>query len=417
MSGGGRRVIVIGGGVIGAACAHYLSRAGWDVEIVDRGAFGKGCSHGNCGYVCPSHALPLAEPGAIGRTLRALFQKNSPFVIKPRIDPALWSWLWQFTRHCTEKQRLEGGRSIQALLNSSRSLYDELMREEPLDCEWETRGLLFVFQTQPAMEHYAETDKLLREKFQVRADRFDGPALTELEPALKPGLAGGFLYRGDAHLRPDKLMSSWRRVLEAHGVRIRENNAVEGFTGGDGQARAVTTAQGELTADAFVVATGAWTPFLNEHLGCRVPIEPGKGYSITMPRPARCPAYPLIFEEHRVAVTPMKSGYRLGSTMEFAGYDTSLNPRRLALLREVAVHYLHEPFREPVEEEWYGWRPMTPDSVPIIDRSPLYGNVLIAAGHNMLGLSMAPATGKLVAEVLSGTTTHVDLTPYRLGRW
>ena len=150
------------------------------------------------------------------------------------------------------------------------------------------------------------------------------------------------------------------------------------------------------------MATGAWTPLLNRELGCKVPIQPGKGYSITMPRPAKCPTIPLIFEEHRVAVTPMQSGYRLGSIMEFAGYDRTINPRRIEMLRSGASHYLLEPTAEPVVEQWYGWRPMTPDSLPIIRRSPARNNVVIAAGHNMLGLSMAPATGKQVAEMLSG---------------
>ncbi len=152
----------------------------------------------------------------------------------------------------------------------------------------------------------------------------------------------------------------------------------------------------------FIVAAGAWTPLLNEHLGCRVPIQPGKGYSLTMPRPAVCPKIPLIFPETRVAVTPFQSGYRLGSTMEFAGYDESIRPERLQLLKDGATGYLREPYCEPVLEEWFGWRPMTYDSLPIIDRSPKYENVMIAAGHNMLGLSMAPATGKLVAETGGG---------------
>ena len=136
-----------------------------------------------------------------------------------------------------------------------------------------------------------------------------------------------------------------------------------------------------------------------------------------MPRPVKCPTYPLIFEEHHVAVTPMQSGYRLGSTMEFAGYDTSLNRRRLDLLKEAARHYLQEPYGKVVEEEWYGWRPMTPDSVPIIDRSPAFANVLIAAGHNMLGLSMAPATGKLIAEMLDGQPPHLAPDPYSPARF
>ena len=156
---------------------------------------------------------------------------------------------------------------------------------------------------------------------------------------------------------------------------------------------------------------------LNQHLGCRVPIQPGKGYSITMPRPAICPTYPLIFEEHRVAITPMATGYRIGSTMEFAGYDTSLSRKRLELLREGASHYLQEPTSEPVQEEWYGWRPMTTDSKPIIGPSPRIQNLWIAAGHNMLGLSMAPATGKLIAEMLGGSTPHIDPAPYSARRF
>jgi D-amino-acid dehydrogenase len=312
---------------------------------------------------------------------------------------------------------LAAGEAIQALLASSRRLYDELMRTEGLACEWEARGLLFAFRERAALEHYGETVQLVREHFGLNPKRYDGDGLAALEPALKPGLAGGWHYDTDAHLRPDRLMTSWRRLLESRGVEVREGCAVTAWEPERGRARAVVTSQGQLTADAFVVATGAWTPLLNRQLGCKVPIQPGKGYSITMPRPAKCPAIPLIFEEHRVAVTPMHSGYRLGSTMEFAGYDTTLKRQRLDLLRAGASHYLQEPWCDPVEEEWYGWRPMTPDSVPIIDRSPVLANVWMAAGHNMLGLSMAPATGKLIAELLGDATLHLDPRPYGVGRF
>jgi D-amino-acid dehydrogenase len=417
MSGPAGRVVVVGGGVIGAASAYYLSKAGCDVTILERGVFGMGCSHGNCGFVSPSHVLPLAAPGAVRDALRAMLQWNSPFAIKPRFDLALWGWLIRFARNCTAERMLEGGRAIQALLNSSRSLYDELATSEALDCEFETKGALLVFKTQAAMEHHAEKDRLLGDRFAMAATRYDGDALVALEPALKPGLAGAWHYKHDAHLRPDRLMASWRRILQSRGVQIREHVEVKGFTGADGRARAVVCTDGSLDAEAFVVATGAWMPFLNRALGCRVPIQPGKGYSITMPRPAICPVFPLLFEEHRVGVTPFHAGYRLGSTMEFAGYDTSIKPRRLALLRAGAAHYLHQPSSEPVEEEWYGWRPMTPDSIPVIDRSGAYANVLVAAGHNMLGVSMAPATGKLVAEILGGSVPHVDAAPYRLARF
>jgi D-amino-acid dehydrogenase len=413
----GNRAIVVGGGVIGAACAYYLSRANWAVEVVDQGEFGKGCSHANCGIICPSHVLPLAEPGAVWRTLQTFFHRDSPVSIKPRFDPALWGWLWRFARRCNHRDMMAAARAIQALLNSSRRLYDELFHDEPFDCEWQARGVLFVLQSRRGLEHFAHTVRLLAESFELPSERLEGDALCDLEPALKPGLAGGWWFRGDAHLRPDRLMASWRRILPQHGVSLREQCALKEFIGERGRARAAATSAGELTADAFVVATGALTPFLTQALGCRLPIQPGKGYSITMPRPARCPTRPLILEEHRVAVTPMQSGYRLGSTMEFAGYDATLNRRRLAFLRTAARQYLLEPDAEPVQEEWFGWRPMTPDSVPIIDRSPRWANVFIAAGHNMLGVSMAPATGKLVAEMAAGAPTHLDRAPYSATRF
>jgi D-amino-acid dehydrogenase len=410
-------VIVVGGGIIGLACAHFLRQSGRTVTIVEQKGIGEGCSHANCGFVSPSHVLPLAGPGAVGKAVKALLQPNGPLCIRFRLDPTFWSWLYHFARRCNTRDMLASGRGIQALLNSSRGLYDQLMKEPGIDCEWEPHGMLLVLDSQAGMEHQAETDKLLRETFNMPAQRFDGAAVNELEPALKPGVAGGWLYEMDAHLRPDKLLTSWHKLVEERGVVIRERCPVTAISRESGQARAIGTPQGELTADTFVFATGAYTPLLNEQLGCRIPIQPGKGYSMTMARPRLCPSRPLIFEEHRVAVTPMKSAYRLGSTMEFAGYDATLNPKRLALLQEAARHYLHEPMGEPIEEQWFGWRPMTYDGMPIIDRSPALANVWIAAGHNMLGLSMAPATGRLVTEMLNGQSTHLDPTPYSLRRF
>ena len=411
-----RHVVVVGGGVVGAACAHYLVESGWRVTVLDRGRFGAGCSHANCGFVCPSHVLPLAGPGAISSTIRTLLKRNGPLRVRPWANRGLGRWLLAFARRCNRADMLAAGRGIHALLTSSRALYDELVRGG-LECEWEARGLLFVFHGRAGMEHYAATDELLRAEFGVGAKPFAGDAVRDLEPALKPGLGGGWLYDTDAHLRPDRLMRSWRAWLERRGVVIREGCEVRGFVRDGGKARAVATSAGELAADAFVLAAGAWSPRWNDHLGCRLPIQPGKGYSVTTARPATCPGVPLIFEEHRVAVTPMQSGYRLGSMMEFVGYDDTIPPKRIAYLKQAAELYLDEPAGEPVEETWFGWRPMTPDGLPVIGPSPAMGNVWIATGHNMLGLSMAPGTGKLVAELLDGRPAHVDPAPYSPGRF
>ncbi len=412
-----RHVVVIGAGVIGTACAHYLRQTGVSVTLLDRDTVGNACSRGNCGYVCPSHVLPLAGPGVLAKTIPLLFRRNSPLLVRWRLDPALWSWMWRFAQRCNRRDMLSSAHGIAALLNSSRSLYDQLFATEKLSAEWERRGLLFVFRTPSEFDHYAHADELLRTQFAMPARRYESKDLADLEPALVPGLAGAYHYELDAHLRPDRLLSSWRDLLIARGVQIREQCELTGFDLEGRRIRTVRTSQGNIPADAAIVATGAWTPLLSKHTRCPVPIQPGKGYSITMARPKRCPRIPLIFEEDRVAVTPMQSGYRIGSTMEFAGYDTSLDPRRLDLLRRTAGRYLHEPEAEPVEERWYGWRPMTPDGKPVIGFSPGIDNVLVAAGHGMLGLSMAPATGKLAAEMLMGEPPHLSPAPYSAARF
>ncbi len=416
MSNDSEHVVVVGGGVIGAACAYYLRQTGCSVTVIDQGLFGRGCSHGNCGYVCPSHVLPLAGPGALWGTLKTLLARNSPLKVRWRLDPAMWRWFWQFARKCNQRDLFQAGQAIQALLVSSRSLYQELLQQTLTDVEWESLGLLFVFRSQHGMDHYADTDRLLRSEFNLGATRYDGQALLDLEPALQPGSAGAWHYETDGHLRPDKLMLSWRLVLEQQGVVIREQCELRDLVTDGRLARRLVTSQGELTADQVVIATGAWTPQLCRLLKRPIAIQPGKGYSLTMPRPAVCPRYSMIFEEHRVAVTPLASRYRIGSTMEFAGYDTSLNPDRLRLLRDSAAVYLREPHPEPVLESWCGWRPMTPDSLPFLGRVPAFDNVFLAAGHGMLGVSMSPATGRMIAELVSGRTPHIDPSPYAVER-
>ncbi len=411
-------VVVVGGGVVGAACAYYLRESGAEVTLIDRGEFGRACSHGNCGYISPSHILPLCQPGALTRTLKTMFTKNSPVYLKPRFDLQLWSWMWRFARRCNQRDMLETGYALHALLSSSRQLYGDLFDTQQLtDCDWQTLGLLFVFLTKRHFEHYHETDELLQREFGVGAKPFAGEALTTLEPALKPGIAGAWLYACDAHLRPDKLMVAWRQALEHRNVTIHERCELQKIVTSGGKVTRLTTSQGELQADQVVLATGAWTPLMQAELGCPIPIQPGKGYSITMPRPARCPKYPMIFEEHRVAITPMQDAYRIGSTMEFAGYDATLNRDRLGILTAGAQHYLHTPTAQPVIEEWYGWRPMSCDGKPIIGRPTGLSNVCLATGHSMLGVSLATGTGKLVAELITGQTPHVDPLPYRVNRF
>lgn len=412
-------VVIVGGGVVGCLSAYHLVKAGWRVTVLDRGTVGGGCSHGNCGYVCPSHVLPLAVPGAVWATTKTLFARNSPLKVRLGYARSHLGWFLGFARRCNRADMMASAVGIQALLNSSRALFDDLLEDEKLDVEWDTHGLLFVFRSKAAFDHYAETDHLLSDRFQMAALRLEAGELLRTEPSLKPdAVSGGYLYQSDAQLRPDVLMRGLRERLAGYGVTFVEHCTVTGFVKENGKAKAVATSQGEFAADAVVVAAGAWTPQLNRALGVKVPVIPGKGYSITVPRPANCPTYPMIFEEHRVAVSPFRTGLRVGSTMEFAGYDASMNRDRLKLLTDGAAAYLKEPIAPgPDAEEWWGWRPMIPDGKPVIDRTPAMSNVIVAAGHGMLGLSMATGTGKLVAELLNEEKPHVDPAHYSFKRF
>jgi D-amino-acid dehydrogenase len=411
-------VIVVGGGVIGALSAYYLNRDGWTVTIIDRGKFGGACSHGNCGYVCPSHVLPLAAPGALSSTLKTLFQKNSPLKVRAGAVLQNLGWFLGFARKCNEASMLHAAVGIDALLKSSRTLYSQLIAYEQLNCEWDETGLLFAFHHHKSFEHHAEVDKLLTDRFGVIAKRIEGKELEHREPALKPGtVAGAYLYRNDAQLRPDRLMAELRRVLQSRGVQFVEKESVVDFKSTGQTLTSVRTDRGEYACDAAIVAAGAWTPQLKQLLGRRIPIVPGKGYSLTTDRPTLSPTVPMIFEDHRVAISPFRSGFRVGSTMEFGGYDESLNRNRLKLLTDAAEFYLKEALGGGVREEWTGFRPMVYDGLPLIGRVATAGNVIVAAGHGMLGLSMATGTGKLVAELLGNRTPHINAVPYSPARF
>lgn len=405
-------VIVVGAGVIGVACAHYLAAAGLRVTVIDQGTIGGACSGGNCGYICPSHVLPLTEPGAFGVAIKSLFTPDAPFRVKPRLDPALWNWMWQFARRCTHKQVLEVGVHLKAILDASIAEYRRLVRDEGLDCQWQETGLLYVLRTERGMRAFAETDKLLAGHFGVPAVRLDGAALPAFDPSLKAGLAGAYHYPGDASLRPDLLMASWSQKLVTRGVRFIEHCRLERVNRADGRVTGIETSQGPLAAERYVFALGGWSPRIAKELQCPIPIEQGKGYSVTMHRPDPCPRHPMLFPEHRIGVSPFEDGYRLGSMMEFAGYDESIPEKRIRQLHDSAKPYLITPSGPGPEKTWYGWRPMTWDSLPIIGQVPRLSNAFLSTGHNMLGMSLATATGKLVAEIMEGVSPHLDPAPF-----
>ena len=410
-------VAIVGGGIVGIACAHYLSRAGHTVTVLDRDRIGGGCSHGNCGHICASHVLPLNEPANLYAALGSLVNPRAPFRVRPQWRPALLKWFREFARRCNHRHALAAGSAMHSILTASMREYEALFREGGFEAQWKPLGLLYVLQTRRGMERFAVQDAMTRDTFGVAAKRLEGSQLPEIEPALRPGLAGGFLYEGDAFLRPDALTRNWSRWLTSRGVRFEESRRVQGVETTAGKITRLLTDTGEVIADHYVFACGAWSTAMAEDLGCGLPIEPGKGYSITTTRPRRCPRHAMLFAEHRVGATPFDDGFRLGSMMEFAGFDSTIPPQRIRQLIDSARHYLHEPVGDEVVETWCGWRPMTWDSLPVIGRVPGLENGVLATGHHMLGMTMAPATGRLIAEIVGETPTHIDPAPFSPARF
>jgi D-amino-acid dehydrogenase len=406
------KILIVGGGVIGIACAHYLLRDGYEVTVIDQGAMGGACSHGNCGYICPSHVLPLTEPAALRVAFKSLFQPDAPFRVKPTLDRKVLRWFWEFARRCRHRPMIEAGHHLKAILDASMLEYRRLIKEDSFQCEWKESGLLYVLQTGKGMHEFAKTDQLLSREFNVKARRIEGDELVSLDPALKPGLAGAFLYEGDTMLRPDKLCTDWKQNLEASGVKFIDNCKALSIERESNNIKSVITTQGPIVCDQFVFAAGAWSSEWGAELGISIPIQPGKGYSVTMNRPGQCPKYPMLFPEHRVGVTPFDQAYRLGSMMEFVGFDESIPEKRIEQLKRSAEPYLNEPWTQEILETWYGWRPMTWDSLPVIGKASGFENAFLATGHNMLGLSLAPASGKLLAELVAGKKPHLDPTAF-----
>ncbi len=408
-------ILILGGGAIGLATALALLQQGREVRLLEAGQVGSGASHGNCGTITPSHAPPLAAPGVIRQALKWMLTPDAPLYLKPRWDPGLLGWLLQFSRRCNPRDWRDSTQARAQLLNDSSQRLQAWIQAHAMECEFAEQGLDYVFRTQAMYERYARECEPLRE-FGIDSATIDGADYLRQEPALRDGVAGAIRFPGDARLRPDRYVAELARVVRQAGGIIEEGCRVEDVVEQAGGVQ-VQTSQGVRQGREAVLALGAWSPPLGRRLGLRLPIQPGKGYSLTMSRPSLVPRRPLVLKERSVCVTAWDSGFRLGSTMEFSGYDTRLNAVRLAALQRAAKEYLQVPAGPVVQERWFGWRPMTYDDLPLLGRAPRHRHLWVAAGHGMLGISMSAASGQLMADLITGQAPALDPHPYRPERF
>ncbi|MEO8778901.1 MAG: FAD-dependent oxidoreductase [Rhodanobacter sp.] len=410
-------VLILGGGIIGLACALYLLKSGASVRVLEQGTPGCGSSHGNCGTITPSHAPPLAMPGMVGVALRSIFRTDAPLYLNPRMDGPRLRWLLGFARHCNWRDFQVATQARLAILRRSRQLLGELVRDDKLACEFVEQGTLLVYRTAKLQHTDEKEHAALLERLGIEVQRLAGDQVEAMEPALKPGVVGGLLHPQDASLRPDRYVAELaRRVVELGGV-IETGACIDGFETAGARVSAVQSNRGVFRAERIVLALGAWAPLLARRLSLRLPMQPGKGYSLTYSRPALVPRHPLTLREPSVCVTHWHDGFRLGSTMEFSGYREGLNRARLDALRRGAAANLRDAEGPELREEWWGWRPMSVDEVPIIGPCTRWSNLWLATAHGMLGVSMSAATGELVASMLAGTQTAIDPAPYAPARF
>jgi D-amino-acid dehydrogenase len=405
-----KNVAIVGGGIIGLCSAYYLNRAGHKVTIFDDGNLDDTCSIGNAGMIVPSHIIPLAAPGMIAKGIRWMFNSKSPFYVKPRLNGQLIKWGMKFYSHAN-KEHVE--RSIPVLKEISllsKSLYQQLHSAKHFDFGYEERGLMMLYQSADTEKEEIEAAHLSN-KNGIEAQILSLAEVQKLEPDVKVRARGGVYFPGDAHLVPQTLVKNLIAYLNQQGVIIRSQTRVNDFTLNGKKVESLVESGGQLSFDEYIIATGAWSGVFCEKLGIDIPMQSGKGYSFTLTDVVRNIHIPSILIEGRIAVTPMGSSLRFGGTMEINGTDRSVNMNRVkGIVETIPKFYPEMKVNVPkLQEVWNGLRPCSPDGLPYIGRSKKLTNVIIATGHSMMGLSLGPATGKLVSELVDEKPASMDL--------
>lgn len=410
--------LVIGAGAIGICCAFYLKQLGKKVTVVEKGDICSGSSYGNAGLIVPSHSIPLAAPGVITQGLKWMIDPESPFYIKPRIDRQFLSWLWKFRGACTETNVRRALPVMSKLNAGSLELFDELAALEGVDFNLEKKGVVQIFLTRKEFDKGLKDVQRLKE-YGVPSRVLEKNELAPYSPKNRSNGVGGIFFPQDAQLIPDRLVHQLAKHVEGNGVDLLTSTEVLGFGISGRRVQTAQTTRGDIEAEEVIVAGGSWSGDLTRELNIKLPLEPAKGYSVTFRRPPEYPDIPLMLEEAKVVLTPMDDMLRIAGTLELAGFDMSINNRRLqAVLKAVRTYF---PDFNPADLElieiWRGLRPCSPDGLPYIGRLRRYDNVIIATGHGMKGISLAPITGKIVSRMVANEQLQVDMTALSVERF
>lgn len=396
-----RQVLIIGGGVIGMCSAYYTLKRGYPVTVIEREeAGGDNCSMGNAGMIVPSHFIPLAAPGMLSKGLRWMLSPESPFFVRPRLDPALMRWGWLFYRNSTERHVKASGELLRDLSLESRRLFGELSAEEEFGLV--QRGLLMLCKTPKGLQEEAGVAKAAQE-IGLDAMVLDAAETEVTDPTVTMSVSGSVYYPQDCHLDPARFMATIRkRVLELGGHIVSGVN-INRVNCSNGRVVSVSSVESQFEGAKFVIAGGSWSAKLLKSLGVRLPLQAGKGYSLSLPQPPELPQLCSIFAEAKVAITPMGDSLRFGGTMEVGGLNLKINPARVrGIIKSVNAYFprfAESDFTDVIP--WAGLRPVSPDGIPYLGQVVGIPNLIAATGHAMMGLSLAPVSGRLVADLIA----------------
>ena len=412
------KAVVIGGGVIGLCSAYYLQKSGWDITIVDKTDLSDSCSYGNLGMIVPSHFVPLAAPGMISQGIRWMFNNKSPFYVKPSLNLDLISWGLKFMKSATVKNVENAATPLLNLNLYRKSLYEQLELEPGFNFAFENKGILMYYKTQK----FAEEEIHMAHKAQqlgVEAVPLSKEEVQELEPETELDILGAVHYRCDAHLYPNKLIPQLIQHLKDGGAKFKTGETVTNINSDKQKITSVVTDKEEYAADLFVLTAGSWLPQLAKMAKMNLPMMPGKGYSFTYDQPQDKLNIPAILCEARVAITPMNGHMRYGGTMEIAPVNSKINLNRVeGIVESVPKYFPGIKLTMPEEKDiWYGFRPCSPDGLPYLGTSSKADNLIVAGGHSMMGLSLGPASGKIVADLANQLQLSVNIDAFKPERF
>jgi len=397
------RVIIIGAGIAGVCTAYYLNKAGYSVTVIEKGNGKDNCSYGNAGMIVPSHIIPLSSPGVITKGLQWMLDAESPFYIRPRLSLDLIQWLWKFKQASTQKHVEESGPVLRDLLMASRELLIEIEKLEEIEFSYNRKGLFMFCNTEEGLNKEIKIAELAKD-IGVQAEVLSAEDVKTMESGLDINIIGATYYPKDAHMHPGSLMDNLKTITSDRGVHYYYNTTVSGIQTNGNCVESVSTSDGRrFDGSLFINCAGAWASSLMNMVNSELPMQAGKGYSLTLENPSVLPEYCGILAERKVTLTPMYNSLRFAGTMEIAGTNTSINPKKISGLKKSVLEYLPQFSMKELDghEIWTGLRPCSPDGLPYVGVIDGYSNFYTSTGHAMMGMSMAPSSGKLLADLIT----------------